>query len=226
MEEYDFYFFDLFHTLAEIKPHEIENEREYKILNITQNEWNQNAEYEYNSRANGSIKNPKEIVERIVKNLDNTATPEKIKAIFNTRKQKFQKALVEIDQDILTAIKTLHKRNKKISLISNADEFDKLFWKESPLFPYFTQSIFSCDVGVMKPNIEIYKIAIQRINANTQRSVFIGDGGHNELFGAKKVGIDAILSTQIINKMWPEKVEILSINADFIINNLCDLLEY
>ena len=89
---------------------------------------------------------------------------------------------------------------------------------------YFSSSIFSYDVGVLKPNKEIYQIAINSVNADINKSVFIGDGGHNELLGAKSLGFQTILTTEIISKTWPDNIQRLSKDADYVINSLSELI--
>lgn len=224
IRKFDYYFFDLFYTLIRLGPYETESKREYNLLNITKEEWDINSEFNYENRALGRITVPRKIISDIVKNCRPDASPELIQTVFDVRKERFRKAMIEINSDILKTIQELYRQNKKITLISNADAFDKLFWKDSPLFPYFNESIFSCDTGLMKPDPRIYNLAVNKIGADKERSIFIGDGGFNELGGARNAGITTVLTTQIIRDMWPEEIPSLSENADYIIDNFYDLL--
>ena len=224
MQEFDYYFFDLFYTLIKLEPYENENSREYNLLGISKEEWDKNSEFNYENRARGRITSPEEIVSGLVKNCRPDAAPEIIHAVFDVRKKRFRRAMVEIDTDILKTIQELHKRNKKITLISNADAFDTLFWKDSPLFPFFDETIFSCDTGLMKPDADIYDFAVRKTGADKKRSVFIGDGGFNELKGARNAGLTAILTTQIIKDTWPAGIPELASQADYVIDNFTDLL--
>jgi len=226
MKEYDYYLFDLFHTLVRIEPYFKIEKREYNILGITQSEWTSFTEYDYQNRALGYIKRPEVIVENIVKNINKNTSEEVIEQIYRIRKERFRTALVNIKPNILDTIKKLVEKGKTLILVSNADVFDKMSWDESPLSSYFSETIFSCDIGIMKPDKEIYLHAIQSVDANIYSSVFIGDGGHDELLGAKKIGLDTILTTEIINDLWPEKIDKLSTNADYIINKLDEILDY
>ena len=58
--------------------------------------------------------------------------------------------------------------------------------KKSPLYNLFDEAIFSYEVGYLKPQAEIYQIALEKMNVNPEKSIFIGDGGSDELKGAKK----------------------------------------
>ncbi len=224
MQEFDYYFFDLFYTLIKLEPYEKEDSREYNLLGISKKEWDSNSEFNYENRARGRITSPEKIVSDLVKNCRPDASPEIIKAVFDVRKDRFRRAMVEIDTDILKTIQELHKRNKKITLISNADAFDTLFWKDSPLFPFFNETVFSCDTGLMKPDAAIYDFAVRKTGADKSRSVFIGDGGFNELKGAKDAGLTAILTTQIIKSTWPAGIPELASQADYVIADFTELI--
>jgi len=44
MKEYNYYYFDLFHTLVKIEPYFDINKREHNILGISQKKWSEFAE--------------------------------------------------------------------------------------------------------------------------------------------------------------------------------------
>jgi len=54
--------------------------------------------------------------------------------------------------------------------------------------------------------------------------VFIGDGGSDELAGAKKVGLTTVMITGIIQELWPEKIPDRRKWADYEIVNITELL--
>lgn len=61
-----------------------------------------------------------------------------------------------------------------------------MHWNKSPLSKLFDDTIFSYEVGYLKPQTEIYEIALKKMNVNSEGCIFIGDGGSDELRGAKK----------------------------------------
>ena len=92
-------------------------------------------------------------------------------------------------------IKILEDLNNKYSiwLLSNTnpkhvqDEIEKRY-----LFPRLVNgAVYSFDVGVRKPEKEIYEIAMQRANANPQDCLFIDDLLEN-IQAAKQIGIEGI----------------------------------
>ncbi len=57
---------------------------------------------------------------------------------------------------------------------------------------HFDAVVISEDVGVTKPDPEIFAIALQRLGANPHQSVFIGDSWTNDIIGARAVGMAAV----------------------------------
>ena len=60
--------------------------------------------------------------------------------------------------------------------------------------------------------------------ASPEDCVFVGDGGSNELEGAKRLGIASVLVTGIIEEIWPEKIAERRRYADSVIADLDELL--
>ncbi|HEY8030652.1 MAG TPA: HAD family hydrolase, partial [Gaiellaceae bacterium] len=52
---------------------------------------------------------------------------------------------------------------------------------------------FSSAVGLRKPDPQIYRLACERLGVEPHESVFVGDGGNDELAGAERVGMRAVL---------------------------------
>jgi putative hydrolase of the HAD superfamily len=207
------------------KYNEIDKKNEFGILGISSSQWEELAKVGYINRASGNITDPLEMIKDIVTSLSIEIEEEKLLQILEVRKERYKKANIFIKKSIMGTIFRLHSLGKKLILVSNADIIDKMYWSENPLSKYFSSSVFSYDVGILKPNKEIYQIALNSVNADINRSVFIGDGGHNELLGAKSLGFQTILTTEIISKTWPDNIQGLSKDADYVINSLSELIE-
>ena len=85
------------------------------------------------------------------------------------------------------------------------------------------KAVFSCDVGLLKPDMEIYKIAMDIQKVKPEESVFVGDGSSDELYGAKQAGMKTIFSEYLELKP-PDKWEKIMLSADYHINDLNKLL--
>jgi putative hydrolase of the HAD superfamily len=214
----DVIFFDLFFTLITPKYNDVRNEND--VLGITKEEWERYAEDDklYLERATGREKNPQKIIESIIEKIDIKVSESEKKEILKLREQRFQKSITDVDDTVIEVLLDLKKKEKKLCLISNADIIDVMFWKESPLNNLFDDTIFSYEVGYLKPQTEIYEIALIKMNTIPQKCIFVGDGGSHELKGAKKLGMKTILTTYLLKRETKELTEIKNY-ADYYIED-------
>ena len=102
------------------------------------------------------------------------------------------KLLLGEEKNTVNILEALNKQYS-IWLLSNTnpkhiqDEIEKRY-----LFPSLVNgAVYSFDVGVRKPEQEIYEIAMQRANANPQECLFIDELLEN-IQAAKQIGIEGI----------------------------------
>jgi putative hydrolase of the HAD superfamily len=77
-------------------------------------------------------------------------------------------------------------------LISVCTEEVPHVWDETPLAGTLDELVFSCDVGISKPDPRIYEIACERLGVEPAECLFVGDGANDELPGAERVGMGAV----------------------------------
>lgn len=193
-------FFDLFFTLITPEYSDMRNEND--VLGLTRTEWETYAEDDelYLKRASGKEKNPQQIIRDIVGKMKINATEKEINELLELRKGKMKRALIDVNPTILDVLSDLKKSRKRLCLISNADVIDAMYWDQSPLSRFFDYAVFSYEVGYLKPETEIYRIALERMNARPEECIFIGDGGSEELSGAKEAGIRTILTSHLLKR--------------------------
>lgn len=215
-------FFDLFFTLVEPKYSDQRNEND--VLNITHLEWEKYVEDEelYIKRATGKEKNPHKIIEDVIEKMNITISESKKKEILKLREDRFKKALMDIDFTIQDVLLDIKKSKKKICLVSNADIIDVMHWGKSPLNKLFDDKIFSYEVGYLKPQKEIYNIAFQKMSVKPEDCIFIGDGGSDELKGAKELGMKTILSGYLL-KRDKKQHDLIMKYADYYIDDFMQL---
>lgn len=73
---------------------------------------------------------------------------------------------------------------------STVEQMEKL--RALDIASYFDAVVISEDVGVTKPDPEIFAIALQRLGASPHEAVFIGDSWTNDIIGARAVGMTAV----------------------------------
>jgi putative hydrolase of the HAD superfamily len=79
-------------------------------------------------------------------------------------------------------------------------------WEESPLAGLFDAEIFSCEVGCVKPEPAIFHKCLDALKLKPGECLFVGDGGSNELIGAKEAGLRTVFVSGVIAEHWPDRV--------------------
>ncbi len=149
-----------------------------------------------------------------------------INCIAEKRIKRFEKCLKQVDKNIIATLEYLSEKGIRMCLISNADVIDKTGWDSSSMNKYFEHTIFSCDVGVLKPNKEIYEIGIKKMRVEAENAVFIGDGGSRELQGAREFGLKTILVTHFLGDMRSKRIESNREYADIVVGRFEDIIKY
>lgn len=101
-----------------------------------------------------------------------------------------------LDHDVLELIRQLKPRYK-IGLLSNAPSgFLRDLLREHDLEQYFDTIVISSEVGLIKPQPEIFTHMLELMNVTPQDALFIDDNPHN-IAGGEAVGIKGITYTSI-----------------------------
>ena len=81
----------------------------------------------------------------------------------------------------------------KTGLLSNCTHEIPVVWPETPFAPLIDVAVFSCSVGMRKPDPRIYQLAARQLNVLSGQCLYVGDGGSQELSGALEVGMHPVL---------------------------------
>jgi len=96
-----------------------------------------------------------------------------------------------LDTALIEYIRALHTHHK-IGLISNAFSDLRLLltnvWNIEDAFDGMT---ISSEVGIVKPDMQIFQMALEQLDVNPQESIFIDDFPHN-VVGARNINMHAI----------------------------------
>jgi putative hydrolase of the HAD superfamily len=87
----------------------------------------------------------------------------------------------------------LRRRGLLIGLITVCSDDVPSLWPETPFHGLFDAEVFSCSVGLRKPDPRIYLLACEQLDVEPQEAMFVGDGANDELAGAERVGMTAVL---------------------------------
>ena len=224
LEKYRAVVFDLFHTLTSGDVLRLPDRGTSEILGVSREDWNRQLFSYSDDRLRGKITDPFTIIERMAHAIDPKITQKTIAEAVKNRVERFRYALINIQESTLNTLEKLKQSGKLIGLISNADVNEVVGWEDSPLKKYFDSIVFSCRVGYVKPEREIYEIALGELGVMAEDVLYVGDGGSDELLGAKKSGMKTVLTTHVIRQFWPERIVKARRYADFEINELVELV--
>ena len=93
------------------------------------------------------------------------------------------------------AIETLEYLNEKyhLHIITNGfSEVQHIKLSSSRIDKFFRQLIISDEIGVKKPDVKIFRHALDKANARAEESIMIGDGLDVDIVGARNAGIDQV----------------------------------
>ncbi len=217
-------FFDLFHTLFSFISDKTKGRNTSEILSVPEDAWNQLLFDFSDDRLRGKEKDKYSIIRKLAHQYDPKIVEEVIRNAADYREKRFHDGLCHLKTSKIQVIEALKANGKKIGLISNADAIEVSGWSSSPFAPHFDSVVFSYQIGYIKPEPEIYQYALKSLEVSPEDSIFVGDGGSNELFGAKEVGITTVMTTEIIKQLWPEKIRERQEHADYVIDHFDRLI--
>jgi len=111
-----------------------------------------------------------------------------------------------VSESVLQALHQIKSLGIRLGVISNCSVEEVMAWPTCQLMPIFDDVVFSYEVGYMKPDPEIYRLACRRLGITPDQAMFVGDGGSDELRGASAVGMRAYAARWFVNK-WPQSIQ-------------------
>jgi putative hydrolase of the HAD superfamily len=131
-----------------------------------------------------------EVIRTLAHGLDPQIPLARIEEATRQRQARFDYALTtQVSPDVIDTLRKLREQGYRIALISNASTAEVQAWPESPLSSLFDVSVFSCHVGMKKPDPAIYHYTAGQLGVDTRHCVFVGDGGSDEHHGAHASGM-------------------------------------
>jgi putative hydrolase of the HAD superfamily len=105
----------------------------------------------------------------------------------------------------IETLRELRARGFKLGLITVCSEEVSALWPDTPVDGLFDSAVFSAACGLRKPDAEIYLLACRELGVEPPSALFVGDGANDELAGAMRVGMRAVLVERHGNgHPWPE----------------------
>ncbi len=100
-----------------------------------------------------------------------------------------------LEDDAKETLEKLKSAGFKLAIVSNtfvpASSLDRHLAMFS-ILDYFPHRIYSCDIGIRKPNVRIFHSALEKLGVLPEQAVFVGDTYQADILGARKAGLFAI----------------------------------
>jgi putative hydrolase of the HAD superfamily len=116
---------------------------------------------------------------------------ERVQQASDERARANAEVFQKIDPEIIALTRDLQSRGMRLGTISNCMAEDARPWSRCALAPQFACAVFSYAAGCVKPDPRIYLMAIEQLAVSPAETVYIGDGGDDELAGAGRAGLRA-----------------------------------
>ena len=94
--------------------------------------------------------------------------------------------------DAVATLEELRRRGHRLGMISACSQDVPDVWARTPFADLFDSTVFSCSVGVSKPDPRIYELCCDELGVEPRDCLFVGDGANDELPGAERVGMTAV----------------------------------
>ena len=182
--------FDLFETLVTQKHADRPSEQSFVDelgldLDDVRAWWGDSAK----DRMTGKFATYQEMLSALCNSLGASVESATIEEMSRDRLRRKREYLLGVEAEMLQALSQFRANGWTIGIVSNAMPDEVVYWSECPLRDVVDDAIFSCQVGYMKPDPEIYNLACNRLGISPNKTVFVGDGGFDELQGAAEVGM-------------------------------------
>ncbi len=146
----------------------------------------------FRQRALGEIPNVASNILIISQELNLNPKREEIEEAVSLRFSYERNAIVP-RESVISTLRVLKDDGYSLGLITDCSSELPQLWEGSAFSNIFDVTVFSCTVGLKKPNPKIYQLACDRLKVDPRECLYAGDGSSKELTGAKAVGMYPIL---------------------------------
>lgn len=117
-------------------------------------------------------------------------------AAFVDKEWNFRKSRIRFYEATIPTLQLLREQGYKLGLVSDAVYPWPEIVAETPLPKLLDMLTFSCEVGATKPEPVMYLSTCEKLGVDPSDCVYAGDGGSDEMNGARNVGIVPVLVDQ------------------------------
>ena len=176
--------FDLWSTLISGSPPDIMEEIAAKLsFDTTQDFWDYCDKHYFNCKIK-----PSQMLRDIAKEKGGKTNVEKLTSLWESTWDS-----IYVYSDTVPALEKIRKKYKTTLISNSGSEEGKRVLKIFGLAEYFDYIIMSYEVGLAKPDPEIFRLVTKKFSVKPEEVVYVGDGFQNDFLGGKNAGFKTFL---------------------------------
>lgn len=191
---FDAVVFDFFGTLTPATPVEIWRDyaaRTAEPLGIPAERWFRALGESAPERFTGALGPAEQMYAALAERCGATPAPEALAEAVAIRRAT-QRILFETRPETLPLLAALRARGLRIAVVSDCTIELAEAWPGLPVSEAVDFAVFSCVVGLRKPDPGLFRRAAEGLGVEPARCLYVGDGGGQELFGSSAFGMTAV----------------------------------
>ncbi|MEU4428167.1 HAD family hydrolase [Actinoplanes sp. NPDC024001] len=145
----------------------------------------------FRARACGRFGSAEATLRWVIEQAGGDARPSAIRAAMPARIDALR-ADTQLRPDAVSALTAIRNRGVRTAVVSDCTHELPAFLPGLPVAPLLDAQIYSVELGVCKPDPEIYLAACDRLGVAPADCLYVGDGGSHELTGAAAVGMTPV----------------------------------
>jgi putative hydrolase of the HAD superfamily len=143
------------------------------------------------SRTIGAYPSVGDNIEQVCRTLGVDVTAEQVESAVAIRLDYTRRNLLP-KEGALDLLRRLRDAGFKLGLLSNCTPEVPVVWQDMPFYRLFDDAVFSCDVGMAKPQREMFEMVCRRLATPPERCAYVADNADGELEAAHACGLYAV----------------------------------
>lgn len=200
--------FDMFETLVTMYESETYTGRNIcKDMGIDEKKFREIWDTTEEDRTKGR-QTLEDVLERIMKE-NSIYSVELFNKIIDKRYKAETEYFEHLHPEIIPMFVKLKEMGIKTGLLTNCffEERDVII--KSPLYEFFDVVCMSCELGLMKPEKEVFRICMDKLDVSPEECLYVGDGGSRELETAENLGMRPLQAVWYLKEGTHQPVGIL-----------------
>ena len=143
-------------------------------------------------RSTGHFESQAACIEHVCRQLGHSPDRQALSDAAAVRAE-FVRACLDPRVGAAEVVSQIKQQGLKLGLMSVCSRDTPAAWAQMPLADHFDAALFSCELGLTKPDPRFYALTCERLSVRPEQCLYVGDGFGSELTGARTAGMEAVL---------------------------------